>query len=129
MAVPFTIHANYNRWYLVDRPTNEELRHDLRAILETRSDYRYEAYTTPGVQQIRIPQREWANGLPVAKCVVRRFDLNAGIGMIARDGSGEKVFFHFIALPGQGYRTIKPEVPAQFEVVEGRIGPIARNIQ
>lgn len=132
-----TIHAIYNGWYFVGRPTNEELRHDLRAIMETRSDYRYEQYATPEVQQIRIPQQEWAdgapplgaNGLPVAKGVVRWFDLNAGVGMIARDGAGEDVFFHFTALPGQGYRTITPGVPVKFEVVENRTGPTARNIQ
>ncbi len=132
-----TIHAIYNGWYFVGRPTNEELRHDLRAIMETRSDYRYEQYTTAEVQQIRIPQQEWAdgapplsaNGLPVAKGVVSWFDLNAGVGMIARDGSGEDVFFHFTALPGQGYRTIRPGVPVKFEVVENSTGPTARNIQ
>ena len=132
-----TIHAIYNGWYFVGRPTNEELRHDLRAIMETRSDYRYEQYTTAEVQQIRIPQQEWAdgtpllgaNGLPVAKGEVRWFDLSAGVGMIARDGSGEEVFFHFTALPGQGYRNIRPGVPVKFEVVENRTGPTARNIQ
>jgi len=132
-----TTHAIYNGWYFVGRPTNEELRHDLRAIMETRSDYRYEQYTTAEVQQIRIPQQEWAdgtpllgaNGLPVAKGVVRWFDLNAGVGMIARDGSGDEVFFHFTALPGEGYRTIRPGVPVKFEVVENRTGPTARNIQ
>ncbi len=69
----------YNGWYFVGRPTNEELRHDLRTMMESRSDYRYEAYTTPEVRQIRIPQQEWAdgappvgaNGLPVAQGVVR----------------------------------------------------------
>jgi cold shock CspA family protein/peroxiredoxin len=131
------IHAIYNGWYFVGRPTNEELRHDLRAIMETRSDYRYEVYTTPEVRQIRIPQQEWAdgapllgaNGLPVARGVIRWFDLNAGIGMIAREESGEDVFFHFTALPGQGYRTIKPGVSVKFEVVEHSTGPTARNIQ
>jgi cold shock CspA family protein/peroxiredoxin len=132
-----TIHAIYNGWYFVGRPTNEELRHNLRAIMETRSDYRYEHSATPEVRQIRIPQQEWAdgapplgaNGLPVAQGVVRWFDLNAGIGMIMRDGSGEDVFFHFTALPGQGYRTIRPGVQVKFEVVENSTGPTARNIQ
>src|SRR5712691_5815584 len=127
----------YNGWYFVGRPTNEELRQDLRAIMESRADYRYEAYTTPEVRQIRIPQQEWANGapplgangLPVAQGVVRWFDLNAGIGMIARDGVGDDVFFHFTALPGQGYRTIRPGTLVQFEIVETRTGPTARNIQ
>ena len=84
-----------------------------------------------------IPQQEWtdgapplgANGLPVAQGVVRWFDLNGGIGMIAREGSGEDVFFHFTAIPGQGYRSIRPGIPVQFEVVETRTGPTARNIQ
>jgi peroxiredoxin/cold shock CspA family protein len=131
------IHAIYNGWYFVGRPTNEELRHDLRSIMESRSDYRYEAYDTPEVRKIRIPQQEWANGtpslgtngLPIAQGVISWFDLNAGIGMIAREGSGEDVFFHFTALPGQGYRTIRPGIPVQFEVVETRTGPTARNIQ
>ena len=131
------IHAIYNGWYFVGRPTNEELRHDLRALMETRSDYRYEAYDTPEVRQIRIPQQEWANGspalgangLPIAQGVVRWFDTNAGIGMIAREGSSNEVFFHFTALPGEGYRTIRAGVPVQFEIVQGRAGLAARNIQ
>jgi cold shock CspA family protein/peroxiredoxin len=131
------IYQIYNGWWFVGRPTVEELRHDLRAIMEARSDYRYEAYDTPEVRQIRIPQQEWAsgapplgaNGLPVARGVVRWFDLAAGVGTIARDGSGEDVFFHFTAIPGQGYRTLKPGARVQFEIVEGRGGPAARNIQ
>jgi cold shock CspA family protein/peroxiredoxin len=131
------IHAIYNGWYFVGRPTNEELRHDLRTIMQSRSDYCYEAYDTPEVRQIRIPQQEWAhgapplgaNGLPIARGVINWFDLNAGIGTIAREGSGDDVFFHFTALPGQGYRTIRPGMSVQFEVVETRTGPTARNIQ
>ncbi|HEX6477807.1 MAG TPA: cold shock domain-containing protein [Ktedonobacteraceae bacterium] len=131
------IHAIYNGWYFVGRPTTEELRRDLRALMETRSDYRYEAYDTPKVRQIRIPQQEWvngspalgANGLPIAQGVVRWFDPNAGIGMIAREGSSDEVFFHFTALPGEGYRTIRAGVPVQFEIVQGRAGLAARNIQ
>jgi cold shock CspA family protein/peroxiredoxin len=131
------IHAIYNGWYFVGRPTNEELRHNLRTIMETRSDYHYEAYTTSEVRQIRIPQQEWADGAPpldakglaVTQGIVRWFDLNAGIGMIAREGTGDDVFFHFTALPGQGYRTIRPDMPVKFEIVETRTGLTARNIQ
>jgi cold shock CspA family protein/peroxiredoxin len=131
------IHAIYNGWFFVGRPTNEELRRDLRAIMQTRSDYRYEAYDTPEVRQVRIPQQEWANGapplgtsgLPVGRGVVRWFDANAGFGMIAREEAGDDVFFHFTALPGQGYRTIRAGVLVQFEVVERSSGLTARNIQ
>lgn len=131
------IHKIYNGWFFVGRPTLEELRLDLRAIMETRSDYRYEAYDIPEVRQIRIPQQEWihgtpplgASGLPVAQGVVRWFDVNSGNGMIAREDTGEDVFFNFTAIPGEGYRTLKPDTPVQFEVVEGKFGSTARNVQ
>jgi peroxiredoxin len=77
------IHAIYNGWFFVERPTLDELRSHLRAIMEQRADYRYEAYDTPEVRQVRIPQQEWskgapplgANGLPVAQGIVRWFAL------------------------------------------------------
>lgn len=105
--------------------------------MQSRSDYRYEAYNTPEVRQVRILQQEWANGepplgasgLPVRRGVVRWFDVNAGIGMIAREEGGDDVFLHFTALPGQGYRTIRAGVPVQFELVERSSGLTARNIQ
>jgi len=54
-----TVHRIYDGWFFVGRPTLEELRHDLREIMQTRKDYRYEAYDTPGAKRIRIPQQEW----------------------------------------------------------------------
>ncbi len=153
------IHAIYNGWFFVGRPTLEELRHDLRAIMQLRADYRYEAYATPAVRQVRIPQQEWANstpalgasGLPVARGVVRWFDSAKGVGMIApdapdasqpmdgrqinedareanRDRDGD-VFFHFTAIPGEGYRTVRAGAPVQFEVVQTSVGKAARNVQ
>jgi cold shock CspA family protein/peroxiredoxin len=131
------LHKIYNGWWFVGRPTVEELRHDLRAIMETRSDYLYEAYDTPEVRRIRIPQQEWAtgapplgaSGLPVAEGAVRWFDLAAGVGMIARDGSGDDVFFHFTAIPGQGYRTVRSGARVRFEVEESAAGLSAWNVQ
>ena len=124
-----TIHKIYNGWFFVGRPTLEELRHDLRATMEARSDYSYEAYNAPAVRSIRIPQQEWAagtpplgaNGLPVARGVVRWFDVE--------DGSEDDVFFHFTSIPGEGYRTLSPGTLVRFEVVEGGAGLTARNIQ
>ncbi len=121
----------------IGRPTLDELRHDLRTIMKQRADYCYEAYDTPEVRQVRIPQQEWingslslgANGLLVAQGIVRWFDSAAGIGMIARAETGEDVFFHFTAIPGQGYRMIRAGTPVKFEVVESRAGTTARNIQ
>lgn len=132
-----TIHTIYNGWFFVGRPTLEELRHDLRATMEARSDYGYEAYNVPAVRSIRIPQQEWtagtpqlgANGLPVARGMVRWFDVEAGVGMIASDISDDDVFFHFTSIPGEGYRTLSPGASVRFEVVEGEAGPTARNVQ
>jgi peroxiredoxin len=51
LAIPYTfslhpdltIHAIYNGWWFVGRPTLEELRHDLRAIMQAcRTDYSYD---------------------------------------------------------------------------------------
>ena len=42
LAPDLTIHKVYNGWWFVGRPTAEELRHDLRALLQAcRSDYAY----------------------------------------------------------------------------------------
>jgi len=132
-----TVHKVYDGWFFVGRPTLEELRLDLREIMETRQDYRYEAYDTPEVKSIRIPQQEWAdgapplgaNGLPVARGVVRSFDVDAGVGTISSDTLDEDVFFSFTAIPGEGYRTMRPGTPVSFELVENETDPTARNIR
>src|SRR5918995_3505522 len=103
-----TVHKIYDGWFFVGRPTLEELRHDLRAIMEQNSNYAYEAYDTPEVKNIRIPQQEGAegppplgaNGLPVARGVVSSFDVGAGVGWISTEDTGE-VFFSFTAIPGE----------------------------
>jgi peroxiredoxin/cold shock CspA family protein len=131
------IHAIYNGWFFVGRPTLAELRQNLREIIEQRTDYGYAAYSAPAIQQIRIPQQAWlagppvlgANGLPVGQGIIRWFDINAGVGMIAQAETGIDIFFHFTAIPGQGYRTIRAGTPVKFEMVESRAGTIARNIQ
>ena len=131
------VHRIYNGWFFVGRPTLEELRRDLRAIMETLTYYSYEAYDTPAVRRIRIPQQEWAagapplgaNDLPVVHGVVRWFDLASGNGTIAPEDGGDEVFFNFTAIPGQGYRTIRAGTRVAFEIVENPTGPTARNIQ
>ena len=137
LRADLTIHKIYNGWFFVGRPTLEELRRDLRAIMQARSDYRYEAYDTQTVKNVRIPQQEWADGvpplgasgLPVARGVVRWFDAEAGVGTIASDVSDYDVFFHFTAIPGEGYRTLRPGTTVKFEVVKSKAGLTARNIQ
>jgi len=132
----FTIHRIYDGWFFVGRPTLEELRRDLREIMRTRKDYCYEAYDTPEVKNIRIPQQEWvdgapplgANSLPVARGVVSSFDVGAGVGWISTEDADD-IFFSFTAIPGEGYRTLRPGTPVSFELVENETGPTARNVQ
>ena len=145
-ARPFTfvlrpdlsVHKIYDGWFFVGRPTVEELRHDLRDILSAHANYSYAAFDTPHARSIRIPQQEWANGAPplganglvVASGRVAWFDIASGSGGISPDGDGESVFFNFTAIPGEGYRTIRPDTPVEFEVVEHeRTGPTARNVR
>jgi cold shock CspA family protein/peroxiredoxin len=131
------IHRIYDGWFFVGRPTLEELRRDLREIMEMRKDFRYEAYDTPEVKSIRIPQQEWeggppplgANGLEVARGVVSSFDVSVGVGMISTDASDEDVFFSFTAIPGEGYRTLRSGTPVSFELIENDKGPTARNVR
>ncbi len=132
-----TVHRVYDGWFFVGRPTLEELRRDLREIMQSRKDYRYEAYDTPEVKSIRIPQQEWAggapplgaNGLPMARGEVRSFDVAAGVGTISTGAPDGDVFFSFTAIPGEGYRTLRPGTPVSFELVEHELGPTARNVR
>ncbi len=133
-----TIYRIYDGWFFVGRPTLEELRQDLREVMKTLTNYSYEAWKTPEVQAVRIPQQTWIDGspplgksgLPVAEGVVRWFDHTTGNGVIgAKNSGGEDVFFNFTAIPGEGYRTIRPGTAVKFERVEGSFGPTARNVQ
>lgn len=132
-----TIYKIYNGWFFVGRPTLEELRQDLRAIVQTMSNYSYEAYNTTAVKQIRIPAQDWANGapplgangLPVAQGVVRWFDFKTGNGAIARQDDSQEIFFNFTAIPGEGYRTIAPGTKVKFEIIASEFGISARNVQ
>ncbi|MEL7005178.1 MAG: redoxin domain-containing protein [Bacteroidota bacterium] len=130
-----TIYKIYNGWFFIGRPTVEELRKDLRSIMENLSYYSYEAYNTEHVKKLRIPQQEWAegvpelggNGLEVKEGIVKSFNYNSGNGIIQT--ATEEVFFNFTAIPGEGYRTVRPGIEVRFELVETKTGLSARNIQ
>jgi len=49
--------------------------------------------------------------------------------MIQSDTSDDDVFFNFTAIPGEGYRTLRPDTPVRFEVVKSEAGLTARNVQ
>jgi len=143
-SLPFTFILNpdlsiykvYNGWFYVGRPTLEELRQDLRMIMSKQDYYDYEAYNTVHVKQLRIPAQAWleeqppgANGLPVYEGVVSRFDLRGGSGYIDAEKLDTPIFFNFTAIPGTGYRTIRPGQEVLFELVETYTGYSARNVR
>ena len=129
-----TVHRVYNGWYFVGRPTVEELRKDLRAVMQQLDYYSYEAFNTPHVKQIRIPQQTWEQeeketGAPTSKGRVESFDMRTGNGYIETDAVDVPVFFNFTAIPGSGYRTIHARTEVIFELVETPTGFSARNIR
>lgn len=46
-----SIYKLYNGWWFVGRPTAEELRHDLRALIARRSDYAYDRAWDAEIQE------------------------------------------------------------------------------
>ncbi len=129
------IYKVYNGWYFVGRPTIEELRMDLRMVMQEMDYYSYEAFNNDHVKKIRIPQQEWSissgekRRLPNRKGVVDSFNFKTGNGYIQSNEVNGLIFFNFTAIPGEGYRTIKPGSHILFELVETYTGLSARNIQ
>jgi len=69
-----------------------------------------------------------ANGLWVASSVVRIVQpRDEGMADLRNAARRQGTFFNFTAIPGEGYRTIRPGTPVKFEVVDS--GPDRRNVQ
>jgi CspA family cold shock protein len=60
---------------------------------------------------------------------VKWFNNTKGFGFIVPEGGGEDVFAHFSQIQMEGYKTLKPDELVQFEVVDGKNGKQAQNIQ
>jgi CspA family cold shock protein len=65
-------------------------------------------------------------GMPQGK--VKWFNPQKGFGFIEQDG-GEDIFVHYSAILGQGYKTLEEGQTVEFEVVPGRKGSQAANVQ
>lgn len=137
-ALPYTfvlkpnleIYKVYNGWYFVGRPTLEELRQDLREIMRQMDYYSYEAFNSEHVKKIRIPQQTWLEEQPIpnTKGVIDSFDLRTGNGYIKANDSDELIFFNFTAIPGEGYRTVRPGTRVQFNLVQTHTGLSADHV-
>ncbi len=57
---------------------------------------------------------------------VKWFNDATGYGFIGRN-DGPDVFLHYLAILGDGYRTLKEGDTVEFEIVQGPNGPQAAN--
>ncbi len=59
---------------------------------------------------------------------VKWIDAKKGYGFITAADGGE-IFVHYSAIQGQGYRALKDGQKVEFEVIEGRKGLEAKNLE
>ena len=65
----------------------------------------------------------------MATGVVKWFNETKGFGFITPDGGGEDLFAHFSAINMPGFKTLKDGQRVSFDVVPGKKGQQAANIQ
>jgi cold shock protein len=65
----------------------------------------------------------------MATGVVKWFNESKGFGFITPDGGGEDLFAHFSAINMPGFKTLKDGQKVSFDVVPGKKGQQAANIQ
>ena len=59
---------------------------------------------------------------------VKWFDAKKGFGFITSPNGGD-IFVHYSAIQGKGYRVLKDGQKVEFEVIQGRKGLEAKNLQ
>jgi CspA family cold shock protein len=64
----------------------------------------------------------------VEKGTVKWFNDAKGFGFISRE-NGEDVFVHYTAITANGFRSLQEGQAVQFEVVKGKKGLQAENVQ
>jgi len=59
---------------------------------------------------------------------VKWFNESKGYGFIEPEGGGRDVFVHYLAIQGDGYKTLSEGQPVEFEITLGDKGPQASNV-
>ena len=59
---------------------------------------------------------------------VKWFDAKKGWGFITQE-NGEDIFVHYKNIVGEGFRSLRDGEQVTFDVIEGRKGPQASNVQ
>jgi CspA family cold shock protein len=65
----------------------------------------------------------------MATGTVKFFNSEKGFGFIARPDNTKDVFVHFTSIEGTGYKTLEEGQHVEFDIVDGRKGPEARNVR
>ena len=79
-----------------------------------------------GAASSAVPSHEKSSGLNTG--TVKFFNAERGFGFISRE-QGEDVFVHYSNIVGSGFRSLQEGQRVQFEVVRGRKGDEAQNVQ
>ena len=57
------------------------------------------------------------------------FSTAKGYGFIKPEDGSKDIFVHYSAIEGDGYRSLAPQQPVEFEVVPGDRGPQAGSVR
>ena len=59
---------------------------------------------------------------------VKWFDPQKGYGFVKTEDERE-LFIHYSEIQGDGYKTLEEGQPVEFDISEGKKGPVASNLQ
>ncbi len=65
----------------------------------------------------------------MARGTVKRFKEETGYGFISPDEGGEDLFVHYLAIEGEGYRSLEEGERVSYEPAHGRKGEQAENVR
>ena len=60
---------------------------------------------------------------------VKWFNERKGFGFITPDDGGDDLFVHHTSIMVEGFRNLREDQEVEFEVGEGRKGPVAENVK
>ena len=65
----------------------------------------------------------------MVKGKVKWFNNSKGFGFIIPDSGSDDVFAHYSQIQIEGYKSLKPDYIVEFEIIDGKNGKQAQNIQ